>query len=210
MTRVLLVDDHRLVREGLRRILAEHDASVEVDEASDADQTLALLAAAPYQVVVLDIGLPDTDGIELLKRIHQTYPDTRVLMLTMYSEEQYAARALRAGAYGYLTKDRAAEELVAAVHRIAAGQRYITESVGERLADEMARGEDRPAHELLSDRELQVLREIARGKTVTEIAAALEISVKTVSTYRTRILQKTSLTRNAELVRYALAHGLVQ
>lgn len=208
--RILIVDDHAIVRRGLREILSEDPNTVLVaGEAGDVDQALRELSASAWDVVLLDLSLPGRGGLELLSEIKQRYPNLPVLVLSVHPEEQYAVRVLKAGAAGYLNKDTAPTELASAVQRIIGGSRYITASVADRLAAQLAAPSTGAPHEQLSDREFDVLRRIASGKTVGEIAEELSLSVKTVSTYRTRILAKMGMHSNAELTHYAVKNGLV-
>ena len=209
MIRVLLADDHAVVRAGLREILSgTGDISV-AGEATNGHEVLERIRAADYDVAVLDMSMPGRSGIELIKQVKSERPKLRILVLTMHSEEQYAVRALRAGASGYLTKDSAAEQLVAAIRRIAAGGAYVSAETAEQLARDAVPRTDAAPHTLLSDREFQVFRMIADGKSIGEIARQLSLSVKTVSTHKTRILEKMNLSSPAELVRYALEHKLL-
>ena len=210
MPRVLLVDDHVVVRKGIRLILEDRFGDIEIAEAGNGDEALAALEApeARYDAVILDLSMPGRSGIELLIEIKHRFPTLPVLMMSLYAEEQFAVRALRAGAAGYLTKSAASEQLAAAFERILRGGRYISEAVAERLAADASGAAGAP-HELLSDREFEVMRGIASGETVSEIAARMHISVKTVSTYRARLLDKMGMDNNAELTRYAIANGLV-
>jgi two-component system, NarL family, invasion response regulator UvrY len=209
MLRVLLVDDHAVVRKGMKAILEDGLPGVVVSEAADGDQALAVLAEPP-DAVVLDLSMPGRSGIDLLVEIKHRYPKLPVLIMSLHGEEQFALRALRAGAAGYLTKAAAPEQLVAAVTKVTRGGRYITEAVAERLAADVG-GKDPAAapHERLSDREFEVMRGIASGSSVSEIAEQMHLSVKTVSTYRTRLLEKMGMATNAELTRYAIQNGLV-
>jgi len=209
MIRVLIADDHAIVREGLTRILEDATEEFSVDEAEDGHQALARAREGEYDVILLDIAMPGLDGMDVLKQLKLDGSAARILMLTMYPEAQFASRALRAGAAGYLTKDRAPEELVRAIRKVAAGRRYITDSLAERIAGELEHGADKPLHELLSDREFQVFRLLAAGNAVSAIAEQLALSAKTVSTYRSRILQKTGMSGNAELTTYAVRHELI-
>lgn len=208
MQRVLLVDDHAVVRRGVRAILEDHLPTVAISEASNGDEALAALAEK-FDAVVLDLSMPGRDGFDLLTEIKHRQPKLPVLIMSLHSEEQFALRALRAGAAGYLTKSTAPEQLVSAITKVLRGGRYISESLAERLAADV--GIDAPAnpHERLSDREFDVMRGIASGRSVSEIAAQMHLSVKTVSTYRTRLLEKMGMSSNAELTRYALEAGLV-
>lgn len=206
--RVLIADDHAVVRFGLKQILLDEYGALEVGEAADAHETLRLAHAHDWDLVVLDISMPGRSGLEVLKELKQTRPRLPVLILTTHPEEQYAVRVLKAGAAGYMTKESAPEHLVEAVRRVTAGGRYITPTLADLLVTNLAAA-DRPPHEALSDREFQVLRLIASGKTVGQIADALSLSPNTVSTYRTRILEKTGMKTNAELTHYAISNGLV-
>lgn len=207
--KVLMIDDHAVVRLGLRAILEEADPGVEVAEAGTAQEGLAWLHVNLADAVILDIGLPDRNGLDVLKRIHQDWPHLPVLILSMYSEDQYGLRVMKAGAAGYLTKASAAENLVRAVKRVLAGGRYVSSALAEQLSSLFAGDIDKEPHQTLSDREYQVFQMIASGKTVSEIAHELYLSVKTVSTHRTRILEKTGMKTNAELTHYAFANNLV-
>ena len=203
--RVLIADDHTLVREGLRQLLAATgDIRVEA-EAADGDQALALVKANDYDLAVLDMSMPGVSGIELIKRVRLEKPRLRVLVLSMHAERQYAVRALKAGASGYLTKDSASEQLVGALRKIAAGGVHISEAAASSLVGSAQSA----AHEGLSDREFEVLRLLVEGLGPTEIGEKLHLSVKTVSTHKTRILEKLKVGSTAELVRYALQHKLV-
>jgi len=207
MIRVLLADDHELVRDGLKRILAAHaDLSI-AGEARNGDEALALVRANDYDVALLDISMPGLAGIDLVKRLKLEKPALRILVLTMHAEAQYAARALKAGASGYLTKDSASQQLVGAIRKLAAGGVHISEAAAASLVTD--RGGDGPPHARLSDREFEVFRMLAAGRGPTEIAGQLHLSVKTVSTHKTRILDKLGVGSTAELVRYALEHKLL-
>lgn len=208
MIRVLVVDDHAVVRSGIMHIIAEAKDILSVDEAARASQALELARSKDYDIIVLDVRLPDGSGLDVLKQIRTFKPQQHILMLSMYPERQYATRALKAGALGYLTKDSIPNELVAAIHKVARGERYVSESLGEFLANQMGKRDGREPHELLSDREYQVMCMFASGKTVSQIAKELALSVKTVSTYRTRLLEKMALGTTAELIVYALERGL--
>ncbi len=209
MIKVLTVDDHKIVRDGLKQILAETSDIKVVDEAKDGGEALSKVRENDYDVVLLDISLPDTDGLEVLKLVKKEKAKQVVLMLSMYPEEQYAVRALKAGAAGYLTTDTAAEELIAAIRKIAKGGKYVTLSLAEKLAAYLDTDAQDAPHEALSAREFQVMRLIGEGKSVGEIAEELFLSVKTVSTYRTRILEKMEMSKNAEIMRYAIKQGIV-
>jgi DNA-binding NarL/FixJ family response regulator len=207
--RVLLADDHAIVRAGLREILADTGDIEVAGEATNGQEVLARVRERDYDVAVLDMSMPGRSGIELIRLVKQEKPKLRVLVLTMHSEEQYAVRALKAGAAGYLTKESAADQLVAAIRRIAAGGAYVTPETAQRLALEAGGVPEAPPHTLLSEREFQVFLMIARGAAVGQIARGLSLSVKTVSTHKTRIMHKMGLANQAELIRYALEHRLL-
>jgi len=209
MIRVLIADDHPIVREGLRQILSETDDILVVDEASNGKEVLDYTWNNTYDVILLDISMPGRDGLEVLRELKRHKPKLPVLILSMYPEEHYAIRVLRGGASGYLTKSSAPDELISAIRKVATGRKYISSTLAERLTYELDRDADRPAHESLSDREYQVMHMIASGKTIKEIAEELCLSVKTVSTYRSRILEKMTLKNNAEIVLYAVQNKLV-
>ncbi len=208
MTRILIADDHTIVRKGLKQILSEGMKNVEFGESADAAQTLQLINT-PFDLLILDLSMPGRSGLDLLKDIKVHSPKLPILVLSMYPEDQYALRVIKAGAMGYLTKDSAPEELVNAVSKILGGGKYISAALSDQLIDLVQRPHQGEGHELLSDREFQVLKLIASGKSVSDAAAILSLSVKTVSTYRSRILDKLHLGSNAELTRYALHHKLV-
>ena len=209
MIRVLLADDHAVVRAGLREILADTGDIRVAGEAANGQEALARVREQEFDVAVLDMSMPGRNGIELIKLVKAEKPGIRILVLSMHSEAQYAVRAIRAGASGYLGKESAADELVAAIRRIAGGGAYVSPETAERLALDAGRASNAPPHTLLSDREYQVFQLIANGATVGEIAKQLSLSVKTVSTHKTRILQKMGLANQAELIRYALEHKLL-
>lgn len=210
MTRVLIADDHEVVRRGLKQIISETEDLLVAGEASKGPEALEKVLSEEYDVVLLDISMPGMSGLDVLRQIREEKPKLPVLILTMYPEEQFATRALQAGASGYLTKESASTELISAIRKIRSGGKYISASLAERLADVVDSTLTRPAHESLSDREFQVLRMISGGKTVSEIADELSLSVKTVSTYRTRILEKLDLRNNSEIIRYAIKQRLVE
>jgi two-component system, NarL family, invasion response regulator UvrY len=208
--RALIADDHAVVRRGLKELLTESQEVSVIGEAASGREVLEQVRRAEWDVVVLDINLPDQSGLDVLRAVKGERPRLPVLVLTICSEEQYAVRALRAGAAGYLTKESAPEELVGAVRKVASGGRYIGPSLAERLAQQVAReGQDAP-HEALSDREFQVFHMLASGKTVSQAAEALHLSVKTISTYRTRLLEKMALRTNADLTVYAVRNSLIE
>lgn len=209
MHRLLMVDDHAIVRRGLRAILEDELTDIEVEEAATGREALDVLNEKPADAVVLDIGLPDHSGLEVLKRIHRNWPHLPVLILSMYEENQYGLRVMRAGAAGYLTKASAPENIVVAVRKILSGARFVSESLAQKLATHLTREFVEEPHQLLSDREYQVFKAVASGKTASEIAAELYLSVKTVSTHRAHIMQKMGMRTNAELMHYAVSRGLV-
>ena len=210
MIRVLLADDHPLFREGVKQILAETSDIVVADEASDGREVLVKLGQAQYDVILLDIAMPGNSGVEVLKHIKSIMPDQAVLILSMYSEKQYALRVLRSGASGYLTKDSTPDRLVTAIRKVVAGGKYISPELGEELALRVGTEFKVPRHERLSDREHQVLVMITSGKTTGEIADDLSLSAKTISTYRARLLEKMNMKTDAELTHYAIQHELVK
>jgi DNA-binding NarL/FixJ family response regulator len=206
--RILIVDDYPVVRHGVRQILVDAYPTAFIEEAENGEQALDLIQASPWDLVLLDIGLPGKSGMDCLHDIQHLRPEVPVLMFSCYSESQFAMPALRAGASGYLTKDRAPEDLLYAVQRIIDGGRYISADLAEQLAHKTIRYNSKQPHELLSKREFQVLIAIAAGKSINQIAADLVLSSKTVSTYRARILGKLHLSNNAEMTEYCLRHGL--
>jgi len=208
--RVLLVDDHQLVRRGLAQLVHDTPGMEVAGEAGDGEGALDVLRSTQPDVVVLDLSMPGRGGLDVLQELRTQSPGSRVIILTMYPEEQYAIRSFREGAAAYLTKASAPEELIQAIRTVAAGKRYITPSVADRLATWLEDGDQRLPHESLSSRELQVLMRIGAGKEVKEVAGELNLSIKTVSTYRARILQKMNLATNAQLIRYAIQHRLVE
>jgi len=209
MTRIVIADDHAVVRKGLRQLIFEGEDMTVVGEAASGDELLTVLRSRAVDVVVLDLSLGDRSGLDLLKHIKSEFPRVPVVILSMHPEDLFAIRALRAGASGYVEKNSAPEELLTAIRRIARGGTYVSAQVGEKIAADMVRGGAAVLpHERLSDRELDVLRRLGSGMSVTAIAHALNLSVKTVSTHRTRILAKTGLRTNADIVDYVIAHGL--
>jgi len=210
MQSVLIVDDHAVVRQGLRQILADALSAVQIDEASNADEALGLVLKKNYDLVMLDISLPGRSGLELLRDIKYQQPSLPVLVLSVHPEDQMGVRILKAGASGYVNKDCEPLELVRAVNKVLSGGRYVSPTLAERLVLDIQSDAGKPPHELLSDREFEVLCAIARGKSVSEIARDLGLSVKTVSTYRARILDKMHMKTNAELTHYAVREGLVE
>lgn len=210
MIRILVADDHPIVCAGLKQILEEAQDIIVADDASDGNEVWDKIAKNNYDVVVLDISMPGRSGLDILKQLKVQKPQLPVLILSIYPEEQYAVRALKAGAAGYLTKNAAAEELIGAIRKVAVGRKYVSPTLAENLVVALDQDSDKPPQENLSDREYQVMCMIAQGKTVSEIAKELFISVKTVSTYRLRILQKMNMKSNAELTRYVIENGLTQ
>lgn len=208
MLNILIADDHPIVRYGLKQILAETPQKAVVDEASNGTEVLSKVRQRDYDVVLLDISMPGMNGLDTLKELRTQRPDLPVLILSIHPEEQYALRVLKAGASGYLTKDSAPDELIAAIQKVSSGGKYISPSIADRLALNLQTNVELAAHEALSDREYHVLCLIASGKTVKDIAEELSLSVKTVSTYRARILIKMRMNSNAELIRYAVQHEL--
>ncbi|MFO0774747.1 MAG: response regulator transcription factor [Nitrospiraceae bacterium] len=208
--RIVIADDHPIVRQGLLKIVTDAFTPIIVREADCGQAVLDLVRKEAWDAIVLDITLPDKNGLDVLKDIRTIRPAQRVLMLSFHSEEQYAIRALKAGAAGYLTKDHATTEIVHALTKVFQGGRYVSAALAERLADQLDAKTAAAPHEALSDREHEVLCLLAQGKTPTEIGDLLAVSVKTVSTYRARVLEKLNLQTTAELIRYALDHKLVE
>jgi two-component system, NarL family, invasion response regulator UvrY len=207
--KILIADDHAIVREGLKQILAETSDMIVAGEATNGREVLEQVRKEDWDLVLLDLAMPGKDGLETLKELKLEKPKLPVLVLSIYPEEQYAVRLLRAGAAGYLTKESAPEELIAAIRKVSQKGKYISLSLAEKLAFYLEADGERPRHEMLSDREYKVMLMIASGKTVTEIADEMCLSIKTVSTYRVRALNKMGLKNNAEFTYYALKHGLV-
>ncbi len=210
MIRILVADDHGVVRKGLTQIVGESPGLEVTGEAATGQEALDLVRSRPFDVVILDIAMPGRGGLDILRELKAARPTLKVLVLSMYPEEQYAIRSLRDGASAYLTKGSPPEELILAIRTVAAGKRYITPSVADRLASYIEDSAQRPPHESLSNREMQVLVLIGTGKQISDIAGELNLSVKTVSTYRSRILEKMGMETNAQIIRYALQHGLVE
>jgi len=209
MLKILIADDHPIVRQGLKQILSEEPDLEVSGEAQNSQEVLELVRKQDWDIVILDITMPSRGGIDVLKELKHQYPKLPILVLSMHPENQYAIRALKAGAAGYLTKESCSEELVKAIQKILKGGKYISSSLAEKLAFTLEVDRLKPLHEQLSDREYQVMCMIASGKTVTEIAQKLSLSVKTISTYRSRILEKMRMENNAELIHYAIKNGLV-
>ena len=208
LTRLLLVDDHTIVREGLKRILEAHCSDWQVAEASSAFQALEILRRQPFDVLIVDLSMPGMSGLDLIRRVRGDFPSIAILVLSMHAEEQYAMRSFKAGANGYVTKDSAATELVTAVRKVATGGAYVTSSLAERVVQQLNGNVSVPDHSRLSDRELEVLRRIVAGVRLTDIAEELHLSVKTVSTHKTRIQEKLGLPSLAALVRYGVENDL--
>jgi len=206
---ILIADDHAVVRRGLKEILEDAVSGAHFSEVGNGDQVLDAIARAGAQLLVLDINMPGRGGLDVLKDVKRLYPRLPVIVLSVQPEDQYGVRCLRAGASSYISKESAAEELAKAARKVLAGGRYVGPELAERLVRQLHEGSERPAHERLSDREHEVMLMIAAGKSLTEIAGDLRVSVKTISTYRARILNKLGIKSNAELVRYALANHLI-
>lgn len=208
MTRLLLVDDHAVLVRGLRELMSDHFPDVEFGHAGSASELMSELRQGFWNLVILDLNLPGSAGLELLRQIKEASPKTRVLIYTAHPESQFGVRAIRGGADGFITKDRPVDEFLVAVGKVLEGRRYVSDSLLGKLAETLAQPETHGSHESLSDREMHVLRGLAAGKSPTELAAELRISIKTVSTYRSRILEKLQLETTADIIRYALEHGL--
>lgn len=209
MIKILIADDHAVVRRGLRQIINDEPDFEVVAEAQNGQEVMDKIEKSNCDVVVLDITMPDKNGLVVLQEVKAARPRLPILILSMHPEDQFALRALKLGASGYLTKESAPEELVGALRKVTSGGKYISSSLAEQLVSEISSDSPRPSPERLSEREFQVLRMIAQGKTISQIAEDMGLSVKTVSTYRTRLLLKMKMKTNAELVRYAVQHGLV-
>ena len=210
MIRILLVDDHSIVRQGLKQIVSECPGMVVGGKAASGQEVLDLVRKRDFDVAIVDIAMPGRGGLGILRDLKAEKPSMKLMVLSMYAEEQYAIRSLRDGASAYLTKASAPDELVQAIRAVAKGEKYITPSVAERMVAYIELDSERPRHELLSDRELQVLVLLGGGKSVGDIASELSLSVKTISTYRARILKKTGMENTAQLIKYAVQHDLVQ
>lgn len=209
MIRMLVADDHPVVREGLKWVFAEiHDIEIG-GEAESGQETLEKVAREVYDLVLVDMSLPDMHGLEVLRRLKHTHPSLPLLVFSVHPEQQYAVRAIKAGASGYITKDSDTQELATAIRKVVRGGHYISESIGEQLVLELSVDPSRPLHTLLSDREYQILKMLGHGQSVKEIAYELSLSIKTVSTYRTRLLAKMHLKTNAEIIHYVIRHHLL-
>ncbi|HEX9021567.1 MAG TPA: response regulator transcription factor [Nitrospirota bacterium] len=215
MIKLLVADDHAIVRKGIGQIISETADITVADEAQDGQEVLEKAGKNQYDMVLLDISMPGRDGLDILKELKNLHPKLSVLMLSMYPEEQYAVRALRSGASGYLTKESAPDELIAAIRKVFAGGKYVSAALAEKLADNLTgrqadpAAQSRPLHELLSDRELQIMCMISSGKALTNIADELSLSVKTISTYRNRVLKKMRMKSNAEIIRYCIENKIM-
>jgi two-component system invasion response regulator UvrY len=207
--RILICDDHKIVREGLRQILQQMEDVTFIGEARNGEEALAHLKGDLFEVLLLDITLPDHNGLEILKTVKSKWPSTNVLMLSMHPQEQYAIRAIKFGASGYLTKDTASEELITAVKKVSEGGKYISQSLAENLALHLDEDTSRQKHEILSNREFEIMIKLANGKSLQEIGDELFISDKTVSTYRCRIMEKMGLKRNTDLTKYCMENNLI-
>jgi len=210
MIRVAIADDHPIVRQGLRRIATEGAKIAVTGEAATASELFRLVAGVPVDVVLLDVSMPGSAFVDTVRELRERFPSVRLLVLSVHPEDQWALRALRAGASGYLTKDHSPEQLVQAIHRVARGGKYISVALAEKLAGLVDLDTLRVPHDQLSDREFEVLCSLGRGMTVKEVAVQMQLSAKTVSTYRTRLLEKMSLATNADLVRYVVEHDLMR
>ncbi len=210
MIKILIADDHAIIREGLKQIVGETSDMLVTGEANNGSEALKKIYKNNYDVVLLDISMPGKSGMDVLKQLKSDGINLPVLILTMYPEEQYAVRVLKAGASGYLTKESAPDELIGAIRRVALGKQYITPSLAEKLVLDLKTGTETPIHRNLSDREYEVMRRIASGKTIGEIADEFFLSPKTISTYRSRLLEKMGMKNNAELTHYAIKNLLVQ
>jgi DNA-binding NarL/FixJ family response regulator len=209
MIRIFITDDHSLIREGFKKIINdEKDISI-IGEAGNAKDTMSFVLSKNIDILILDLNLPDKNGLDLLKELKSLKPELKILILSMHPEDRFAMRVLRAGAAGYITKESVGEELVSAIRKVYNGGKYVSESLAEMLAIEIQGGGDKPIHEILSDREFQVLQMIASGKTLAEISEALSLAVTTISTYRARVLEKLNLHSNAELIHYAITNKLL-
>jgi len=210
MSKILIADDHAMVRAGLRQFLAEDRSITEIGEAASGNETLDQLRSGSWDLVILDINMPDRSGLDILRYVRASYPDTKVLVLSGFPERQYAINVLKAGAGGYLPKECAPEELLKATRAVMQGRRYVSANLAELLLSDLNGDNDQPLHRRLSEREFQIFCKLAAGRAVSSIAGELCLSVKTVSTYRTRILEKMNLATNADITTYALRNGIIQ
>jgi two-component system, NarL family, invasion response regulator UvrY len=209
MSKILIADDHAILRKGLKQLLTEDRATYEVGEAATGSATLDKLRQNKWDLLLLDINMPDRSGIDILRQVHASYPDTRVLILSGFPEKQYAVNMLRAGASGYLNKEMAPDDLLTAVKTVLAGKRYVSPALAELLVTELDHDSEKPAHTQLSEREFQIFCKLAIGATVSDIAAELCLSVKTISTYRSRVMEKMGFSSNADITAYALRNDLM-
>jgi len=209
MIRILIADDHSVVRQGLERILLKEFPSAQVTQATDGEDMVKKVMGSEWDLVISDLSMPGRSGLDAVQQIKEHFPRLPILILSVHPEEHYAIRVLKAGASGYLNKNMAPEELVNAVHRVLLGRKYITPSIAEKLAEQINEDNDQLPHEQLSDREFEVLKFLAAGKSLTEISAELSISATTVSTYRARVMAKMNMKTNADLTRYAISHNLL-
>ena len=209
MMRILIADDHAIVRKGLKQLLLEEYPSAKIEEVNDAESLINKIMQEEWNVVICDLSMPGRSGLDALRQIRQTAPSLPVLIMSMHPEDQYALRVLKAGASGYLTKDSIHEELITAIHTVMRGKKFITPSIAEKLAEAFDSDSEKQAHESLSDREFDVFKLLSSGKSVSEIALQLSLSITTVSTYRSRIMEKMNMRSNAELTRYALEKKLI-
>lgn len=207
--KILIADDHAVVREGLKQILTDTPGMNIAGEAANAQEVLKKVRSGDWDVLILDLSMPGSSGLDTLKEVKRERPKLPVLVLSIHSEDQYAERVLRAGGSGYMTKDCAVDELISAIRKVYNGGKYVSSQLAEKLAFELENDSERPLHETLSDREYHVMRRIASGKTVKEIADELSLSVKTISTYRVRVLRKMKLKNNAEVIHYTIQNALV-
>jgi len=207
--KLLIADDHPIVRQGLKQIVSSERDMIVAGEASNSAEVLELVRTGDFDLVLLDVSMPGRGGLEVLKELKHAHPKLPVLILSIHAEDELVVRALRAGASGYVTKDSSPTELVDAIRKIARGGRYVSMALAEQLALDLSTGEERPLHERLSDREFEIMSLIASGKSVGQIAEELSLSVKTISTYRARVMEKLKIHNDAELIRYALEHELV-
>ena len=210
MSRVLIADDHAVVRAGLRQFLDEERSITEIGESASGSETLAQLRAQTWDLVILDIHMPDRSGLDILKQIRAAYPHTKILIMSGLPERQYAVNVLKAGASGYLAKGSEVEEMLKAIREVLRGRRYVSPTLGELLIADLNQELEQPLHGRLSEREFQIFHKLAAGRAVSEIASELFLSVKTVSTYRTRVLEKMSFASNADLTIYAIRNGIIQ
>ena len=208
MTKILVADDHPIVRQGLKQILSDYPDLTIADEAGTGQDVLAKVGKKDFDIVLLDISMPGRNGLDILKELKTKKPKLPVLVLSIHPEDQYAVRVLKLGAAGYLTKESLPEELVAAIRKVARGRKYVSNSLAEKLAADLEINAEKSPHENLSDREYQVMSMIASGKRLKDVAEELSLSIKTISTYRSRIMEKMNMRNNAELIRYALQNGL--